>query len=240
MSAAVLSRPTPSAVSSAFHCTRCGRRIFGREDLIEEVELWDLGEYRARAFAVRRLHEEESLSRYDASLHEGWYCCRFIAMRMVVDKFGTGDRLLVYVDSVAEASEGEPVPTHPDAHAPLRLGARDFDPVIAAAENRDRLLWVKLGAIWCPPCRLMDSVITRIEREGGLDGVRFFEVDVDESPDLAARFPSRAVPYSVFFYNGQQVRLEGAPFIDGGFVGGLGRAQVIALARRALAQARAT
>ena len=32
------------------------------------------------------------LTRYDASLHEGWYCCRFIVMRMVVDKFGTGAR----------------------------------------------------------------------------------------------------------------------------------------------------
>jgi thiol-disulfide isomerase/thioredoxin len=225
---------------STFHCTRCGRALFHSDDILERTTLWDLREYQAEAYAVRRILGLEQLTRYDVSLHEGWYCCRFIAMRMTVDKFGTGDRLLVYVDSVVEVKEGEAPPRQEAAEGPVKLGSRDFDAVLAAPENRDTLLVVKLGALWCPPCRLMDTVIGRIQRAQKLPGVRFFDVDVDEEPVLARRWSNQGIPFHLFYWNGQQVPLEGPPFavIDGGVTGGMGEAQLAALCRRVQEAAR--
>lgn len=138
---------------TTYHCKRCCRAIFRGEHVLRRVNLWDLGEYQAEAFAVSALIDEGSLTRYDASLHEGWYCCRFIAMRMVFDKFGTGDDLLVYADSVVASSNGvAPKPSHAD-NGQVKLSGRDFERVLSAVENRELLLVVKFGAIWCPPCR---------------------------------------------------------------------------------------
>jgi thioredoxin 1 len=223
--------PGMNATDAAFHCTRCGREIFRKADLIDTVELWDLGEYRARAYAVRRLTDEPGLTRYDASLHEGWYCCRFIAMRMVVDKFGTGDQLLVYVDSVAEVAAGSPAPKSHEDKGQLALTAADFEAVISAPENRGKLLWIKLGAIWCPPCRLLDSVIARLVRERALPDVRFFEIDIDQERELASRFDTRSIPYSLLYLDGARLKLDGPRAgRDGGIVGGLSSAQVKAIA----------
>ncbi|WNR42702.1 thioredoxin family protein [Paenibacillus roseipurpureus] len=153
---------------SAFHCKHCGKAIFRKESIIEEVNLWDLTEYQAHCYAITEAIELESFRRYDASLHEGWYCCRFIMMRMIVDKFGTGDKLLVYADSVVEVKDGEPVPKQQGPSHQIKLGKIDFDQVVhhpEAANLQDKLLVVKLGAIWCPPCRLMDRVIDSLKRK---------------------------------------------------------------------------
>lgn len=223
-----------------YHCTQCGRAIFRAADMIDRVTLWDLTEYQAECYSIARAIDIDSLERYDASLHEGWYCCRFILMRMVVDKFGTGDHLLVYTDSVVAVPEGETVKTTHDTRGQIKLTSRDYDAFLAAPQLEDKLIWVKYGAIWCPPCRLMDSVFARIAEAGSLPDVVFAEVDVDEEQALAERWDNSGVPFSVFYYNGRQVRLSGAgvPVIQGGLVGGLTAAQVIRLANAVLEQAR--
>ena len=173
-------------------------------------------------------------------MHEGWYCCRFILMRMTVDKFGTGRNLLVYADSVVGFPEGEKPKLTPPASPQVRLTRRDFDAVVGA-DRGDRLTVVKLGAIWCPPCRLVDRVISQIHAAGTLPEVDFFEVDVDEERALADRFPNQAIPYLLFYYRGKRIRLEGrrAPIVDGGFMGGLDRANLEMLSKTVLERARA-
>jgi thiol-disulfide isomerase/thioredoxin len=229
----------PRSKTSRFHCNSCGRAIFTSDDLERRVTLWDLKEYRADAYVIRRAIDEGSLSRYDVSLHEGWYCCRFIMMRMVVDKFGTGDALLVYADSVTEVQEGQTPPRHSENKGQLKLSRRDFQSVTQAADS-DQLRVVKFGAIWCPPCRLVDSVLTRIQSKGGLKDVRFFEVDIDEEQELGARWAVRSVPFLVFFYRGRQLELAGdrLPLVNGVWVGGATQAQIETLCAAALKQAR--
>ena len=224
---------------STFHCTHCDRPIFRAEDLVGTTNLWDLGDYQAEAYMIRQAIDESGLRRYDASLHEGWYCCRFIMMRMVVDKFGTGDALLVYSDSVVEKHDATPAAPAKAPHAP-KLTARDHDAVIASPSLVGQLVMVKLGAIWCPPCRLMDSVIAQIGAEGALPDVRFFEVDIDAEPELAGRFRHQSIPYSRFYYNGRLVPLtadDGVVGVDGGLIGGLRRAELTALCARLLERA---
>lgn len=226
---------------STFHCKRCGRAIFRGAAVLERVNLWDLGEYQAEAYAVSEVIELERLRRYDVSLHEGWYCCQFIAMRMVVDKFGTGDKLLVYADAVVEVPAGAPAPIVQQDNGPVRLTSGDFDAVVRSTSLAADLLVVKFGAIWCPPCRLMDAVIGRIGKEGALPGVRFFEVDIDHEPELASRFAIRSVPFLAFFHGGRRLRLESDRLAtaNGALVGGQGRAVLERVCTAALHGARA-
>jgi thiol-disulfide isomerase/thioredoxin len=226
---------------STFHCKHCARAIFRAEDLLETVNLWDLGDYQAECYVVRQAIAPEGLRRYDVSLHEGWYCCRFVMMRMMVDKFGTGDRLLVYRDAVVEVKPGE-TPPRAGSQAAIRLTGRDHDAVIAAPESRGQLLVIKHGAIWCPPCRLMDAVIARIVEANVLPDVRFFELDIDENLEFAERFGNQSIPYTRFYYDGRPipVTLPGHPSLDGGLLGGLQQAELVALCRQLLTSLRET
>ena len=222
-----------------YYCKSCGRGIFHSDHLIKKVTLWDLGDYKAECYMIRQAIQIETLRRYDCSLHAGWYCCRFILMRMVVDKFGTGNNLLVYVDSVTGAPEGEiPKPFSPPS-SQIQLTQKDFDAVTTSSQS-DHLMVVKLGAEWCPPCRLMDTVIHKIDQEKSLPGVDFFEVNVDAERELAARFNNQGIPYILFFYRGAQIVVESKTLsiVDGGIVGGLRRKILETLCRHLLEEAR--
>jgi hypothetical protein len=140
--------PQPGLADNiTYHCAQCGRGIFRAADIIKRVTLWDLSDYQAECYAITRAIDLDGLERYDASLHEGWYCCRFILMRMLVDKFGTGDDLLVYTDSVVAVPDGAPVPTKHDTKGQIKLSSRDYDAFLAAPQLKDKLIWVKYGAI---------------------------------------------------------------------------------------------
>jgi thiol-disulfide isomerase/thioredoxin len=223
-----------------YHCVQCGRAIFRAADIIDRVTLWDLSDYQAECFVIASAIDGDELERYDASLHEGWYCCRFIMMRMLVDKFGTGDSLLVYSDSVVAVPDGAPVVTAHDSKGQIKLSSRDYDLFLGAPQLKDKLIWVKYGAIWCPPCRLLDAVFARIADARLLPDVVFAEVDIDEEAALAERWDNSGIPFSVFYYGGRQIHLSGRGMsvVQGGLVGGLTAAQVTRLAATVLQHAR--
>lgn len=191
---------------STYHCTACGRAIFHGDDILRRVTLSHLDDHDADVFAIAKAIEPDELVRYDVSLHEGWYCCRFIMMRMTHDKFGTGRDLLVYADSVVEVRDGDQPPTPSKHRGALKLTRFDHDDMINAPEHRDKLLVVKYGAIWCPPCRHMDAIITRLVERDAVPNARFFDVDIDEQPELAEKFRIGSIPFFVVYKNGQPVR----------------------------------
>lgn len=219
---------------STFHCRKCHRPIFHSKHWIGKQVLWDLTDYQAECHLISEAIEIDSLRRYDCSLHEGWYCCQFIMMRMVADKFGTGNHLLVYTDSVIEVPEGEtlPPPAH-TSHDVIRLTHRDFDAVIHSREweNKDTLVVVKFGAIWCPPCRLMDKVFARIRESNRLPWVTFFEVDIDADPELAGRWHFQSIPFTLFFWQGEPVKLSDPKYenSEDGLLGGLTETEFVRL-----------
>jgi thiol-disulfide isomerase/thioredoxin len=221
---------------NSYHCIHCGKEIFKSEDIIKEVRLWDLKEYQADCYMVKKITDIDSFKRFDASLHEGWYCCRFIAMRMIQDKFGTGRELLVYKDSVEVSNSSENNKNGLDKTF-VRLTLKDFDHFISSVENKNKLVTIKFGAIWCPPCRLMDSVFSKIIVEKKLPDVVFSEVDIDEEKELAEKFPIASIPFTIFFYNGKRVSVNENMYlgsVENALVGGFREKEFIELSAKIL------
>ncbi|MFO0612057.1 MAG: thioredoxin family protein [Polyangiaceae bacterium] len=231
-SSVLSSKPPTGAVDRAcYACRRCGTVLFDADEILERRPLWDLGEEKNEVFVLSSASGLPRLRRYDASLHEGWYCCRFAVMRMVVDKFGTGDHLLAYVNDVARVEPGEAPKPDGDSHSgQTRVSAADFDDVVMR-DHGDFLSIVKLSATWCPPCRMVDKVIARISEQGDLPDVQFFEADVDAEPALAERFEIQSLPTLLFFYRGKELRVPPV-------YGAVRERDLVALAGETLAAAR--
>jgi thioredoxin 1 len=63
---------------------------------------------------------------------------------------------------------------------------------------------VDFSAGWCGPCRMLAPVMENVSAE--LNGeVDFFNVDVDEDPDLAAEFGIQSIPALIIMKNGKKV-----------------------------------
>ena len=61
---------------------------------------------------------------------------------------------------------------------------------------------VDFNATWCGPCRMLAPVLEAISGELG-DQVRFYSVDVDECPELAAAYRVQSVPCLALLKKGQ-------------------------------------
>lgn len=63
---------------------------------------------------------------------------------------------------------------------------------------------VDFYAQWCGPCKALSPVLEKFS-EGYAGRVKVAKVDVDSSPELAARFRIRGVPTMLFFRDGKVV-----------------------------------
>ena len=93
------------------------------------------------------------------------------------------------------------------------------DQLPAFLEANPRVL-VEFGASWCQPCRQMEKPLTEVAAE--LAGqVAVVKLDIDESPELAARFEIMSAPTLIMFHSGEAVAKE---------VGGKQKQQILDLA----------
>ena len=83
----------------------------------------------------------------------------------------------------------------------LTMNQQNFDPIITRS---DRPVLVDFWAPWCAPCRMFAPVIEEIALENSRIAVG--KVNVDENPELAARFGISGIPAAVLFQNGEPVR----------------------------------
>ena len=62
---------------------------------------------------------------------------------------------------------------------------------------------VDFSASWCGPCQMLAPILD--ELSGEVDSVDFYNVDVDENPDLAREFRIMNIPAVVALKDGQIV-----------------------------------
>lgn len=81
------------------------------------------------------------------------------------------------------------------------VGDSSFDQEVLAS---DVPVLVDFGARWCGPCKALDKVIDRIADETA-GRLKVAKVDVDDAPQVAARYGVRGVPTVLVFSGGQKV-----------------------------------
>ena len=79
------------------------------------------------------------------------------------------------------------------------IDSNSFDNII----NQPELTVVDFSATWCMPCRMMKSVIERVENK--LKHIKFYNIDVDDSEDIAKRYRIFSVPTIVCFKGGKKI-----------------------------------
>jgi thioredoxin 1 len=81
--------------------------------------------------------------------------------------------------------------------------------IATVTTGNDKLSLVDFSATWCGPCKMLHPVLDKVSDELS-DTIDFFEVDVDECQQEAARFGIRGVPTLVVFRGGSEIdRLVG-------------------------------
>jgi thioredoxin 1 len=75
----------------------------------------------------------------------------------------------------------------------------NFDDLVLGATGT---VLVDFTATWCGPCKLQSTILEQLAGEAGAPVVG--TVDVDDCPDLAARFGVRGMPTLVAFSAGKE------------------------------------
>lgn len=75
----------------------------------------------------------------------------------------------------------------------------EFDDAI----NSEKLSVVEFFATWCMPCRMLKPIMEKIE--GQKKSISFYEIDVEESEEIAKRYRIFSVPTVVCFKGGKKI-----------------------------------
>lgn len=102
-------------------------------------------------------------------------------------------------ERLASEARGGSCKTNLFTGEPIALTSKTFDKHV---ERNNMPLIVDFWAPWCGPCRTMAPIFDRAVKE--LEPrARFAKVNVDEEPEIAARFGIRGIPTLIAFEKGK-------------------------------------
>ena len=81
----------------------------------------------------------------------------------------------------------------------LNITKSNFEKEVVASEIP---VVLDFWATWCGPCKMLSPVLDELAAEYS-DRVRFCKVNVDDEPELSARFGIASVPTLIFLKNGE-------------------------------------
>ena len=79
------------------------------------------------------------------------------------------------------------------------INEENFDDII----NGEDVTLVDFSATWCMPCRMLKPILERVEDK--FDDVYFYNLDIDESENIAKRYRVFSVPTLVCFRSGKKL-----------------------------------
>ncbi|MEG2000501.1 MAG: thioredoxin [Evtepia sp.] len=80
------------------------------------------------------------------------------------------------------------------------ITTKDFNTEVLQS---DKPVLIDFWAGWCGPCRMLSPVVDELAAE--VDSVKFCKVNVDEEPELAAKFRVMSIPMLVLMKDGKIV-----------------------------------
>jgi thioredoxin 1 len=84
---------------------------------------------------------------------------------------------------------------------PKIVTTSDFDKEVLQAEG---LIMVDFWAEWCPPCRALSPILEQLDADHG-EKVTVAKLNVDENPEISAKYGITGIPNVKFFKDGQVV-----------------------------------
>ena len=81
----------------------------------------------------------------------------------------------------------------------IKLTKENFEEVVYGSEG---LVLIDFWAEWCEPCQMLSRELEKIEAEG-IDDLKIAVVDVDEDPELSAKFKIFSLPTLILMKNGE-------------------------------------
>ena len=92
---------------------------------------------------------------------------------------------------------------------------KEFDELVSASSGT---CLVDFWAPWCGPCQALAPILLSAEKKAS--GIGFFQVNVDDTPELAQVFHVSSIPTLIVFRYGKEIQRT---------LGVLSEAQILAL-----------
>ena len=97
----------------------------------------------------------------------------------------------------------------------ININKNNFQEVVMHSE---KLVLLDFWASWCGPCRMVSPIVDEIAAERS--DIKVGKINVDEQPELAARFGVMSIPTLVVMKNGKVINQA---------VGARPKAQILAM-----------